>query len=127
MGYSKGREFVLGQIKRVVPTSAHWLRPTAGDSSHFVAFDEPGCAKVAMSFIIHPLDSGWYRLDIERRVFASDPRTAQAYARPWRFDRPERDAFFALWLRLIKLYAEHWNTNCLADGLRDAAVPDTLR
>jgi hypothetical protein len=126
MGYSAGREFTLGQLKRVAPAGIHWRRPIAGDAAHFLAFHEPGCAKVAMSFVIHVLGRGWYRLDIERRVFAPDARTARAYARPWRLSRPARDAFFALWLGQIKHSAEHWNANCGTSGLRNTALPDTL-
>lgn len=126
MGCSPGHEFTLGQLKRVSPVGDHWRRPIARDSGHFVTFDEPGCAKVAMSFQIRRLDHGWCRLDIERRVFAPDTRTAMGYARTWRLSRVARDAFYALWLRRIKGYAEHLNPNSGRRGMSDFALPDTL-
>ena len=126
LAYEQRSEFVMGQLRRVGPQGDRWRRPVASDAARFSAFNESGCAKTALSFRIHALGKEWYRLDIERRALAHDARTATAYARPWRLSRPMRDVFFELWLRRIKGYAEHWNSNCGANGLRDVALPDTL-
>lgn len=75
------------------------------DVSGFVGFEEPGYAKVAMSFSAVPRD-GRTELRTETRVLTTDSASRGAFGRYWRVIRPWSGLIRRSWLRAARRRAE---------------------
>ncbi|MCM3875996.1 MAG: hypothetical protein NEA02_06200 [Thermoanaerobaculia bacterium] len=102
----RDREIVLGTLV-VRPHGTRVAVPNDPDdpARRFAALDAPGYAKAAMSFRIEP-SGGGCRLTTETRIFATDPKTARAFAVYWRFVYPGSALLRVTWLRAIAERAE---------------------
>jgi hypothetical protein len=96
VAHEAGRELVLASIGRP------WrYRGGEGPNADFVPFDEPGFAKMALSF---RLDGR--TLSTETRVLLTDERSRRAFRRYWLLIRPFSGLLRRVWLRAIERRAE---------------------
>lgn len=95
-------EFVVGAFVAAPPGVAGkpWTVET------FLRLADPGFAKVAMNFRLHPLPDGTTRLFTETRVHATDPGTVRVFTAYWRTILPGSSLIRVAWLRAIKRRAE---------------------
>jgi len=99
-----GRELVVGGIGQMFKASGG-PTPDFRDASEFVAFREPGYAKVAMNFSAKRVDAGT-ELRTETRVLATDAASRQRFGRYWRVIRPGSALIRRTWLGAAKRRTE---------------------
>jgi hypothetical protein len=99
-----GREVVCGGIGQMFEASGG-RTPVIRDASEFVAFREPGFAKVAMNFCARPLEFG-SELRTETRVVATDAASRRRFGRYWRVIQPGSALVRRGWLAAAKRRAE---------------------
>ena len=99
-----GRETVVGAIGQMWKVRGG-LVPAVRDAREFVAFEEPGYAKVAMNFSVERRDR-FAELRTETRVLTTDPSSRRGFARYWRVVRPGSAAIRRSWLGAAKRRAE---------------------
>jgi hypothetical protein len=104
MGEEPGREVVCGGIGQMFEVSGGRTLDFR-DASEFVAFREPGYAKVAMNFSARPLESG-SELRTETRVVATDAASRRRFGRYWRLIQPGSALIRRNWLGAAKRRAE---------------------
>jgi hypothetical protein len=80
-----GNEFVVGSVGRFWQRDYGW-RPVAREA--FVGFNEPGYAKLAVSFSVRPTESGGSMLRYEARTATTDRVARVRFRRYWRVIRP---------------------------------------
>jgi hypothetical protein len=80
LGEAPGRELVFGAVGKVWRPSIEWRWITAED---FAAFDEPGWAKMAASFVVHPYGERRSLLTYEARTACTDPDSTAQFLRYW--------------------------------------------
>lgn len=78
-------EFAFGVIGRFWGGETVW---ETIDADHFVAFDEPGLAKIACSISVRPYGSARTLVSYEARTQALDPESRAHFLRYWRVVRP---------------------------------------
>ena len=78
-------EFAFGVIGRFWGGETGW---ETIDADHFVAFDEPGLAKIACSISVRPYGSARTLVSYEARTQALDPESRAHFLRYWRLVRP---------------------------------------
>ncbi len=91
----------IGQMWKPLGGSASAIR----DVRQFVAFEEPGYAKVAMNFFVEPADRG-SRLTTETCVMTTDAISRRRFALYWRVIYPGSALIRRSWLRAAKRRAE---------------------
>jgi hypothetical protein len=91
----------VGQMWKPLGGSA----PAIRDARQFVAFEEPGYAKVAMNFFVEPADGGT-RLTTETRVMTTDAVSRRRFALYWRVIYPGSALIRRSWLRAARRRAE---------------------
>jgi hypothetical protein len=104
LGEEPGREVVcgvIGQMWKPLGGSA----PASRDARRFVAFEEPGYAKVAMNFFVEPADRGT-RLTTETRVMTTDAVSRRGFGWYWRAIYLGSALIRRRWLRAAKRRAE---------------------
>lgn len=104
------RELIFGGIGQMFKASGG-RRPVFRDAREFVAFEEPGYAKVAMNFSVGRVDGG-SELRTETRVLATDAASRRRFGLYWCLIRPGSALIRRSWLRAAKRRAER-------------AIPDT--
>ncbi|MFE9650325.1 hypothetical protein ACFYO0_40740 [Streptomyces sp. NPDC006365] len=80
LGEVPGRELVFGAVGKVWRPSIEWRWIAPED---FTAFDEPGWAKMAASFVVHPYGERRALLSYEARTACTDPESAARFRRYW--------------------------------------------
>lgn len=98
-----GREVVMGMIGQMWKLSGGRSPKVAG-AGEFLAFDQPGFAKAAMSLEATEV-GGRCQLVTETRVFATDKHARRAFARYWLIIRGSA-VIRRVWLRAAKRRAE---------------------
>ena len=93
------REYVFGLAGRFwVPSpELHELTP-----EEFIAFAEPGQAKVAANLLITGLGADTCRLSTETRILCLGAKAKRRFRRYWTMIRPFSGLIRIEWLRLIK-------------------------
>jgi hypothetical protein len=99
-----GRELVFGGLVQMFKASGG-LKPVFRDADEFVAFGEPGYAKVAMNFSVGRVD-GSTELCTETRVLATDAASRRRFGRYWWLIRPGSALVRRSWLGAAKRRAE---------------------
>jgi hypothetical protein len=99
-----GRELVFGGIGQMFKASGG-RKPDFRDASEFLAFREPGYAKVAMNFSAKRVDAGT-ELRTETRVLATDAASRRRFGRYWRVIRPGSALIRRTWLGAAKRRTE---------------------
>jgi hypothetical protein len=98
------REVVIGtagQFWRMAGT-----RVTLGGPADFLAFDRPGCAKVAMNFRLRDDGPGRTRVTTETRILALDDEARRKFGAYWRVIYPGSALIRRSWLAAIRARAE---------------------
>jgi len=95
-----GREEVCGGVGQTF-RSRGGVAPAVRDARSFLAFEEPGYARVAMNFSVEAA-SGGARLATETRVLTTDPDSRRRFERYWREIQPGSAAIRRSWLRAAK-------------------------
>jgi hypothetical protein len=98
-----GDEFVVGSVGRFWQGDYGW-RPVAREA--FVGFNEPGYAKLAVSFCVRPNPSGGTVLRYEARTATTDKAARVHFRRYWRMIRPGVAMVMRRALTRIKAEAE---------------------
>lgn len=99
-----GREVVCGVVGQMFKPRGG-VTPAVGDVRSFLAFREPGYARVAMNFSAEAVEGG-ARLATETRVMTTDPTSRRRFALYWGAIRPGSAAVRRSWLRAAKRRAE---------------------
>lgn len=99
-----GREVAVGGIGQMWRL-AGGVTPTLQNASEFLAFGEPGYAKVATNFSALPSGDAT-ELRTETRVLTTDPASRRAFGRYWRIIRPGSGLIRRSWLRAARRKAE---------------------
>ena len=95
-------EVVIGLTERV--GLGERVRPLEGEA--FKNFHEPGFAKAAWNFSLHPLESSRTRLVTETRVLCNDALSRRRFRVYWRFIRMFSGMIRLEFLRALKKAAE---------------------
>ena len=114
LGERPGRELVLGAVGRF------WKRDYGArivSPGEFVAFDEPGYLKLAVSSRVRPLGYDQSVLHYEARVEATDGEARRQFVRYWKVIGPGNDVIVRRALQRIKAEAE-WR-ECLTGALSE--------
>jgi hypothetical protein len=109
-----GQELVFGGIGQMFEVSGG-LRPDFRDATEFVAFREPGYAKVAMNFSVGLVDAGT-ELCTETRVVATDADSRRRFGRYWRVIRPGSALIRRNWLAAAERRAERATSGARSPG-----------
>lgn len=96
------RELVAGGIIRFTRASPPVLTHPHG----FLAFADPGCAKVTLSFYVEDLGEGWSSVTTQTRVLGTDRHGRLRFGAYWRLIYPGSAIIRRMMLRGIKLRAE---------------------
>lgn len=114
LGEEEGRELVLGAIGKFWRRD-YGAREVAAED--FVAFDEPGYLKLAVSSRAEPRGYDQSMLHYEARVEATDDEAGRQFVRYWKVIAPGNDVIVRRALQRIKAEAE-WR-ECLSGALSD--------
>jgi hypothetical protein len=104
LGEEPAREMVLGVVGQMFRLRGG-VPPDVRDARSFLAFEEPGFARVAMNFSVEAAGGG-ATLSTETRVVTTDPDSRRRFGRYWRLIRPGSAAIRRSWLRAAKRQAE---------------------
>jgi hypothetical protein len=96
------RELVAGGIIRFT----HASPPVLTDPRGFLAFADPGCAKVTLGFYVEDLGGGWSSVTTQTRVLGTDRKGRLWFGAYWRLIYPGSAIIRRMMLRGIKLRAE---------------------
>jgi hypothetical protein len=99
-----GREYVMGTVV-IAPPGVRLALGSSPDS--FKDLTQPGFAKATIGFRIEPYKPGWSILRTETRVAATDYVSRATFARYWRVIAPGSAFIRKMWLRTVKVRAEH--------------------
>jgi len=103
-----GSELVVGAVGQPWMPSGG-ASATITDQAGFVAFDEPGFAKLALGFKLEQIPGGT-RVITETRVDTTDPLSHRRFGAYWRVIRVWSAAIRRSWLRALKRRAERTPT-----------------
>jgi hypothetical protein len=81
-------------------------RVAIGGPEEFLAFDRPGCAKVAMNFRLEDAGQGRTRVTTETRILGLDAEARWKFGAYWRLIYPGSAVIRRSWLAAIKARAE---------------------
>ena len=113
LGEEPGREVVLGGVGQMFRLRGG-VTPAVGDARSFLAFEEPGYARVAMNFSVEVTGDG-ARLATETRVATTDPDSRRRFGRYWRVIRPGSAVIRRDWLRAARRRAERGEAAAVRD------------
>jgi hypothetical protein len=103
LGEREGREIVFGAVGKVWKPTIEWRRVEPGD---YAGFDEPGWAKMAAAFVVHPYGARRSLLTYEARTACTDPDSTTRFGRYWMFVSPGVGVVLRGALRTIEKAAE---------------------
>ncbi len=108
LDYEGDRELVLGTVGKPWRLVGGVAPPRVRSAEEFIAFSDPGWAKIATNFLFDEAGSrsGAIRLRTETRVWLADAATARRFAAYWVLIRPGSGLIRREWLRRIKERAE---------------------
>ncbi|WP_137990888.1 hypothetical protein [Streptomyces vilmorinianum] len=103
LGERAGRELVFGAVGKVWRPTIEWRRVEPGD---FAGFEEPGWAKMAAAFVVHPYGAQRSLLTYEARTACTDPESTTRFGRYWTLVSPGVGIVLRGALRVIEKAAE---------------------
>jgi hypothetical protein len=103
LGEEPSVEFVVGSVGRFWKRDYGW-KPVAAQA--FAGFEEPGYAKIALSFSVRPAGFGRSALRYEARTGTTDELARARFRRYWRVIRPGVAIVMRRALRRIAAQAE---------------------
>ena len=99
------KEIVIGTVGRFWTASGGRVSGIRGPEE-FLAFQDPGVARVAMNFSIEEAGGGFSLLTTETRIFAPEGEPRRRFAAYWRLIYPGSSLIRVGWLEGIKKRAE---------------------
>jgi hypothetical protein len=117
LGEEPGVEFVMGAVGRFWRRDYGWF-PVEAD--RFIAFDEPGYAKLAVSFRVELLGDDQSLLRYEARTAATDKVARTRLRRYWRIIQPGVALVMRRALVRIRDEAERRGKALIGPAVRDA-------
>lgn len=99
------RELVIGTVGQFWKADGG-RPPEIRRPEEFLAFQDPGFARVVMNFAIEDAGGGWSRLTTETRIFAPEGRARRRFGAYWRLIYPGSSLIRVGWLEAIKRRAE---------------------
>jgi hypothetical protein len=103
LGAAPGRELVIGAVGRVRRPSMEWLPVTP---AQFTPFAEPGWAKIAAAFVVHPYGEHRTLVTYEARTAGTDPDAAARFAHHQALVSPGAGLVLRQTLRAVRTAAE---------------------
>ncbi|MGW5782313.1 hypothetical protein [Streptomyces sp. NPDC003863] len=103
LGERAGREIVFGAVGKVWKPTIEWRRVEPGD---YLSFEEPGWAKMAAAFVVHPYGVRRSLLTYEARTACTDPVSTTRFGRYWTLVSPGVGIVLRGALRAIEAAAE---------------------
>ncbi|MEU4268920.1 hypothetical protein [Streptomyces sp. NPDC026092] len=103
LGERAGREIAFGAVGKVWKPTIEWRRV---ESSDYAGFDEPGWAKMAAAFVVHPYGARRSLLTYEARTACTDPASTTQFGRYWTLVSPGVGIVLRGALRAIEAAAE---------------------
>ncbi|MEU7005168.1 hypothetical protein [Streptomyces sp. NPDC046332] len=103
LGERPGREIVFGAVGKVWKPAIEWRRVEPGD---YAGFAEPGWAKTAAAFVVHPYGARRSLLTYEARTACTDPVSTNRFGRYWTLVSPGVGVVLRGALRAIGAAAE---------------------
>ncbi|MFI6445674.1 hypothetical protein [Kitasatospora sp. NPDC050543] len=103
LGENRGRELVFGAVGQPWRASIEWRRV---EPDRFTAFEEPGWAKMAAAFVVHPYGTGRSLLTYEARTACTDPESVARFGRYWTVVSPGVGVVLRGVLRAVRAAAE---------------------
>ncbi|MFF9012886.1 hypothetical protein ACF09C_07900 [Streptomyces sp. NPDC014870] len=108
LGERAGREIAFGAVGRVWKPTIEWRRVEADD---FAGFEEPGWAKMAAAFVVHPYGERRSLLTYEARTACTDPASTTRFGRYWTLVSPGVGIVLRGALRTIEAASEAGQRN----------------
>ncbi|MEK9523347.1 hypothetical protein ACIOMM_20165 [Streptomyces sp. NPDC087908] len=103
LGERSGRELAFGAVGRVWKPTIEWRRVEPCD---FAGFVEPGWAKMAAAFVVHPYGARRSLLTYEARTACTDPDSTTRFGRYWTWVSPGVGVVLRGALRTIEAASE---------------------
>ncbi|MFJ7068481.1 hypothetical protein [Streptomyces sp. NPDC101115] len=103
LGERAGREIVFGAVGKVWKPTIEWRRVEPGD---YAGFEEPGWAKMAAAFVVHPYGARRSLLTYEARTACTDPASTARFGRYWTLVSPGVGIVLRGALRAVEAAAE---------------------
>ncbi|MFC8272474.1 hypothetical protein ACFUJR_08020 [Streptomyces sp. NPDC057271] len=103
LGERAGREIVFGAVGKVWKPTIEWRRVEPGE---FAGFEEPGWAKMAAAFVVHPYGAERSLLTYEARTACTDPVSTRRFGRYWTLVSPGVGIVLRAALRTIEAASE---------------------
>ncbi|MGW7459440.1 hypothetical protein [Streptomyces sp. NPDC054797] len=103
LGENPRREIVFGAVGKVWRPSIEWRRI---EPEVFPGFAEPGWAKMAAAFVVHPYGTQRSLLIYEARTACTDPESTARFGRYWKLVSPGVGIVLRAALRTIGETAE---------------------
>ncbi|MEV6327834.1 hypothetical protein [Streptomyces sp. NPDC051909] len=103
LGENPGREIAFGAVGKVWKPTIEWRRVEPGE---FAGFEEPGWAKMAAAFVVHPYGARRSLLTYEARTACTDPESTARFGRYWTLVSPGVGIVLRGALRTIEAAAE---------------------
>ncbi|NBM18720.1 hypothetical protein [Streptomyces sp. GC420] len=94
-----GREIVFGAVAKVWRPVIEWHRT---ESAEFARFTEPGWAKTAAAFVVHPYGTDRSLLTYEARTVCTDPESTARFSRYWGLVSPGVGIVLRATLRTVR-------------------------
>ncbi|WP_406306473.1 hypothetical protein OH805_33495 [Streptomyces sp. NBC_00879] len=104
LGETPRRELVFGAVGKVWKPAIEWRRI---EPEAFTAFDEPGWAKMAAAFTVHPYGTRRSLLVYEARTACTDPASTARFGRYWTLVSPGVGIVLRAALRSVRTTVEH--------------------
>jgi len=104
IGEIPGRELVIGAVGKFWKPTIEWRSVTPAE---FPSFAEPGWAKLAAAFVVHPYGDHRSLLTYEARTVCTDRRTTEHFARYWSLTSAGAGLVLRQTLRTVKAAAEN--------------------
>lgn len=108
LGERAGRELAFGAVGKVWKPAIEWRRVEPRD---FTGFKEPGWAKMAAAFVVHPYGEQRSLLTYEARTACTDPASTARFGRYWTLVSPGVGIVLRGALRAIEAAAEAGERN----------------
>ena len=104
LGETPGRELAFGAVGKVWKPAIEWRRI---EPEAFTGFEEPGWAKMAAAFTVHPYGTRRSLLVYEARTVCTDPESTARFGRYWTLVSPGVGIVLRAALQSVKTAAEH--------------------
>ncbi|NUK33596.1 hypothetical protein HRW16_00745 [Streptomyces lunaelactis] len=122
LGENPGRDIVFGAVGKVWKPAIEWRRV---EPPVFAGFDEPGWAKMAAAFVVHPYGTQRSLLIYEARIACTDPESTARFGRYWTLVLPGVGVVVRATLQAVKKAAEGERARSASADARSSGGDET--